>query len=91
MNLFLITYDLNNETSRPPIVNAIQGLSGEVLKLSESSYALHTNLESSEVYERLEHHIDNNDVLLIMGLTQPLDGYAHHQVIQWLQGKIPAP
>ncbi len=49
----LITYDLNKEAKRPPIVKAIQEISGTYARLSESCYAVRTSLSPEQVYTRL--------------------------------------
>ena len=60
----LITYDLNRETIRPNIVQAIRDL-GDYVKLSESSYVTNSNLTPSQIYQQLSSIIDTNDRICI--------------------------
>ena len=58
--VYLGTYDLNQETKRPPIVEEIKKL-GEWAKLSESSYAIATSQSVDPVFAKLKPLIDGND------------------------------
>ena len=80
----LITYDLNRETIRPNIVQAIRDL-GDYVKLSESSYVTNSNLTPSQIYQQLSSIIDTNDRICIATLTKPYYGWLNQDVIQWLE------
>ena len=62
MAVYLITYDLNNETIRPPIVKEIKE-SFDSVKLSESSYAVST---TSVGDEQISKHTDEDDLLFLL-------------------------
>lgn len=84
MNTYIVTYDLNKETKRPPIVKEIKDF-GNWAKLSESSYAINTNLSVQQVYEKLKHLIDSNDNLYIITLKKPYSGFGKKEVNDWLE------
>lgn len=83
----LITYDLNKETKRPPIVDKIKEFEAWA-KLSESTYAVNTSLSVNEVYNRLKPMFDDNDVLYIITLNKPWTGYGPKKVNEWLENNL---
>ncbi len=89
MSVLLITYDLNNETKRPPIVAKIKELYPAWARLSESSYAVSTSDEPKTVYDKLSPMLDSNDNLLVITLSTPWWGQHRKQdVIDWLKGSL---
>lgn len=87
MSTYIITYDLNKETNRPPIVKEIKDFSSWA-KLSESSYAISTNFTAQQVYEKLKHLIDNNDNLYVITLKKPYFGFGKKEVNDWLEQNL---
>ena len=83
----LITYDLNKETVRPNIVGAIQKFDGWA-KLSESSYAVTSNLTPSQIHEKLKPFLDSNDQIYVITLSQPYSGYGPKNVNDWLDNNL---
>ena len=83
----IITYDLNKETKRPPIVKEIKEI-GTWAKLSESSYAVNTTLSVDQVFEKLKPMIDSNDNLYIITLKKPHSGYGPKEVNEWLDKNL---
>ena len=88
MSVLLITYDLNDEDIRPPIVDAIKELGSSYVQLSESCYAIVTSKSPRDVYEQLEDMIDENDDLYIITLKNPAHGCGDRGVIQWLEQNL---
>ena len=89
MAVLLITYDLNEEKKRPPIVAEIKKKWPTWAKLSESSYAIKTQQEPKTVYDSLKHLIDNNDELYVVSLRNPYWGRAG-EVNEWLKSNLPS-
>lgn len=89
MATLLITYDLNKETKRPPIVRAVKKVSKTWARLSESSYAVRTNKSPYTVFDELKKHIDNNDQLYIINLAKPYAGFGSTKVNDWLDSNLP--
>ena len=89
MSVLLITYDLNKETKRPPIVLEIKELGSSWVKLSESSYAISTSKTPDTVYKKLKSMIDKDDVIYIIPLKKPWNGYGFEKVNQWLSKNLP--
>ena len=65
MATYIVTYDLNNETRRPPIVQAIKTY-GNWARLSESSYAIVTAETPQQVFDKLKKHLDGDDQLYVI-------------------------
>lgn len=89
MAVLLITYDLNQEVRRPPLLEKIKTLFPEWAKLSESSYAVSTQLSPEQVYKALAPMLDGNDSCIVITLSSPFWGYSKHKdVIPWLQQRL---
>ncbi|MEJ5148948.1 hypothetical protein [Comamonas sp. MYb396] len=87
MATYLITYDLNNETTRPPILEKIKEFSWAML--SESSYAINTTMTATEVYDFLKPLLDGDDTLYIITLGRPYTGFGPPEVNDWLEALLP--
>lgn len=88
MAVLLITYDLNKETTRPPIVKKIKDTYDNWAQLSESSYAVETNSSPSDVHNTLKPLIDSNDQIYIIALKAPYAGFGPEKVNKWLDEKL---
>jgi GH43 family beta-xylosidase len=88
MAVYIVTYDLNKELHRPKIVEAIKTY-GSWAKLSESSYAIQTNLTPEQVYNHLKPMIDGNDNIYIISLRHPWTGFGKKDVNEWLANRLP--
>ncbi len=86
MSVYLVTYDLNRETKRPPIVEEIKKTA--FAKLSESSYAIDTLETVSQVYRRFSRYIDDNDTLYVITLSRPWTGQGPEGVNRWLSNVL---
>jgi CRISPR/Cas system-associated endoribonuclease Cas2 len=83
MSVYLITYDLNQEAKRPPIVKTIKDTFNWA-RLSESSYAVSTSSSAKTIYDALSKHIDGNDQIYVIRMTQPWNGFGPKDVNNWL-------
>ncbi len=88
MACYLVTYDLNHETKRPPIVQEVKSFDGWA-RLSESSYAISTWMSAMDVYNKLSKLIDGNDQLYIIPLKKPWYGFGPKDVNKWLDDNLP--
>ena len=84
MATYIVTYDLNNETVRPPIVNAIKKL-GPWARLSESSYGVVSSSTPEAIYDVLKKHLDSDDQLYVITLNHPYFGQGSKVVNDWLE------
>lgn len=83
MPVYLITYDLNKETRRPPIVKYIKEKFAYA-RLSESSYAVRTSLNAEQLYAAFRPFLDSDDHFYAIRLTNPHAGYGLKTVNEWL-------
>lgn len=83
MSILLVTYDLNKPgKDYSDVLKTIKSYSWA--KLSESSYAVSTNLSPDQLFGKLSPFIDGNDTLLIVTLKRPYCGRASPEVVDWL-------
>ena len=87
MSVKLITYDLNREATRPPIVADIKKYDGWAC-LSESSYAVSTSESPTQIYNNLKQHLDDNDQLYVINLRRPYCGRGSKEVNEWLESNL---
>lgn len=90
MKILIVTYDLNKENKSEAYSSILDIIKSEKnwAKLSESSYAMHTNMTPQMVYERAKPYIDENDHFMVFTLTKPYFGRHSKAVIDWLQSKF---
>jgi hypothetical protein len=89
MSVFIVTYDLNEEANRPPLLDDLKKIYPTWAKLSESSYAVETSKTPRQVYDSLEKHIDDNDNLYVVTLSKPFYGRGPKIVNDWLSNNLP--
>ena len=88
MSVKLITYDLNAEGQKHAEVLAKIKSFGVWARLSESSYAISTQLNLEQLYNQFKHLIDKNDNILIITLKKPYQGWADKEVMEWLESEL---
>lgn len=86
MAVYIVTYDLNKETKRPPIVEEVRKTAWA--RLSESSYAISTTETPSEVYQRFKPLLDENDNFFVITLKKPFQSWAPKEVNDWLNSRL---
>jgi hypothetical protein len=85
MSVLLITYDLNKPgQDYKDLLDYIKRFPWA--KLSESSYAIETNMTPIQVYNAIKGMVDTNDNVYIVTLTVPWYGQGRPEVNQWLSG-----
>ncbi len=88
MTVRLITYDLNKPgQNHSKVLTKIKAY-GSWAKLSESSYAVKTNVSPQTIYDAFKPLLDRNDDFLVLTLTRPLAGQASKEVIDWLESNL---
>ena len=89
MPVYVVTYDLNKELKRPPIVAEIKKTPSWA-KLSESSYAIDTVESVAQVHTRFGKHLDSNDTFYVVSLSRPWTGAGPVDVNKWLATRLGA-
>lgn len=88
MATLIVTYDLNKETKRPPLLKTLKETYPNWARLSESSYAIETGDSPVDVFSNLQEHIDGNDNLYIITLKRPYYGQGPKDVNDWLENNL---
>lgn len=88
MATYIVTYDLNREVNRPPIVKRIKEICSSWAKLSESSYAISLSATPEQVFNQLRPLIDDNDNLYVVTLKKPWMGRGPKEVNDWLESNL---
>jgi hypothetical protein len=88
MAVRLITYD-PNEPGRDDsaFFDALKGY-GPWAKLSESTYAVETNVSPKRIIERLERQVEPYDIVSVITLTPPYSILGHEDLDDWLSRKL---
>lgn len=88
MATYIVTYDLNKEAKRPPLLEKIKDEFAWA-RLSESSYAIATAMSVEQVYSVLKPMLDDNDNLYVIPLSRPYAGFGPPAVNDWLEQHLP--
>lgn len=88
MATYIVSYDLNREVRRPPIVEKIKDISNGWARLSESSYAIAYHGSPEAVLNQLKPMIDDDDNIYIISLSRPWTGYGPEKVNDWLNSNL---
>lgn len=90
MTVLIVTYDLIKQVNSEAYASILNIIKSEKnwARLSESSYAMHTNMTPQDIYEKAKPYLDENDDFMIFTLTCPYFGRHSKEVIDWLETKI---
>jgi CRISPR-associated endonuclease Cas2 len=91
MAVLLVMYDLNNEGKSThdyrefyKIIKSYDGV-----RLSDSAYAINTEVGPHQVWERLKRNTDSDDNVLVVTLASPFAGVHRTGTIRWMQSNLP--
>lgn len=88
MSVLIVTYDLNTPGQKYKCI--MEYFSNvDWIRLSESCYAIETDLHPEVVFKELGACLDENDSLLVVTATKPFDGYGPKDAINWLDQHLP--
>lgn len=87
MSLKLIISDPDRSDFSTRISDAIQNL-GDSVQLSDGSYVLDTELDTSQVLTKLLRIIDLEDHVYVMELSRDWSGYGEVRVNSFLEGHL---
>lgn len=87
--LKLINYDLNKELNKQNYEGIYEFLRthDDYRKLSESSYAIYTDLRPDQIFEFLKPDLDGNDSLVVFEMSKPIAG--QHKDAEWINARLP--
>ena len=90
MAVYMVTYDLNNPGQRyDDVIQAIKEAStGVWCTYWESSYLIQSNLSVQQVFDRIAHHLDSNDKLLIIEVKENYQGWLENNQWEYIRRNI---
>ncbi|HUU39838.1 MAG TPA: hypothetical protein VMW42_02740 [Desulfatiglandales bacterium] len=88
MAVLLITYDLNNPDQDYSGFHDAIKCYGSWADLSESSYAVETDVKPTAIRDKLKEHIGKKDQVYIFTLTAPCAGMGSLEVKRWLSKRL---
>jgi len=88
MAVKLVTYDLNREVVRPNITKKLKEAWPTWAMLSESCYAIETDMSHDDVLDTLSPLIDGDDAIYVFDLKKPYAGAGPQSVIDWLEEQL---
>ena len=87
MSVKLVTYDLDKPgQDYTDLLKEIKKFSWA--RLSESSYAIETDLTPSQLYARFKQYVDANDTIYVIVLNRPYVGQGPKEVNEWLENHL---
>ena len=84
MAALLIAYDLNSPGQRHNEILALIKKKFPWAKLSESSYAIATNMTPAQAFDLFKPYLDKNDQLFVIELKRSYKGLGSKEVVDWL-------
>ena len=88
MTIYAINYDL-----KKPGRN-YDGLHEEIKRIGiwwhylDSTWLVKSNLRAPQIWDRLQKHVDNNDVVLVIEVTTNYSGWLSKQAWEWIRKHI---
>lgn len=84
-------YSINYDLKRPG--QDYDGLYEAIKKLGawwhhlDSTWLVDTSLNASQIWARLDPHVDANDSVLVIGVTRDYSGWLPEKAWEWLRGR----
>jgi hypothetical protein len=87
MAVLLVAYDLKRPGQNyPGLLDTIKSFPWA--RLSESSYAIETQLSPTQVRDRVRAFLDQNDHIYVITLTRPWNSWGLNDVNEWLRQRM---
>ncbi len=85
--VYQISYDLKKPgQDYSGLFEAIKSL-GSWWHYLESSWLVDTHYNASQIFERVKGHIDQNDLILIIGVTNDYAGWLPQKAWDWIKSR----
>jgi hypothetical protein len=86
--ILLILFEVRDSKRRQALTDGINEY-GDNVRLTESSYALKTDVPSTEVHDGLRKRLQTTDALLVVPFHQPYAGHGDPAAQKWLEENLP--
>ncbi|MEM7211069.1 MAG: hypothetical protein AAF479_04100 [Pseudomonadota bacterium] len=88
MAVYSVLYDLKKPgRDYSGLYRAIKAL-GPWWHYLESTWLVDTHLDASDIFGRLKSHIDQNDRVLVVKVSNPRSGWLPKGAWEWLEGRL---
>lgn len=85
--IYAINYDLNRSGQNYDALHeAIKGC-GDWWHFLGSTWLVSTSLNAQAIWNRLQPHIDENDLCLVVGITRDFDGWLPKGAWDWINSR----
>ncbi|MEL6216986.1 MAG: hypothetical protein AAFR79_00750 [Pseudomonadota bacterium] len=86
--IYAINYDLKKpDRNYEELHKAIKAL-GAWWHYLDSTWLVDTSLSATEVWDRLAPHVDNNDSVLVIGVTRNYSGWLPQKAWDWINQRL---
>ena len=88
MTIYSIHYDLKKpDRDYDELYSAIKSC-GDWWHYLGSTWLVDTNLDASEIWEKVSSHVDKNDRMLIVGITGDKSGWLPQDAWDWINHRL---
>lgn len=85
--VYSISYDLRKPgTNYIGLYEAIKTI-GAWASPMDSYWLVDTDLTAGQIFDRLRVHMDENDLMLVAGITQDYKGFLPNEIWSWLKSR----
>ena len=85
--IYAVNYDLKEpDRNYKALHNAIKSC-GKFWHYLDSTWLVDTDLDANEIWEQLEPHVDKNDRVLVIGVTQDYTGQLPKKAWEWIDAR----
>lgn len=84
MAVLLVIYEIQDGQKRSRVANALKKRHRISVKLTESAFAIHTQLLPVRVFDEIKEYLDSDDLLYVIPLTRPYTGFGPRRTTRWL-------
>lgn len=84
MAVLLVIYEISDLQKRSKIVGSLRRRYRISVKLTESVYAVYTDLLPVRIFDHVKQYLDGDDQLYVVPITRPFTGYGPRHTTEWL-------
>lgn len=84
MAVLLVLHEIQDEERRTKVVSTLKRRHRISIKLTETSFAMHTPTMPVRVYDEVKEHLRAGDQLYVIPICSPYTGYGPRKTTAWL-------
>lgn len=90
MSVLLVIHEIPDTERRTKVVNTLKRRHRIAIKLTESSFAMHTTLLPVRIFDEVKDQLQAGDQLYVLPICKPYTGYGPRKHTAWLSDYLPA-